>query len=152
MFTLNHIIYYLLQLTWGIVQNALGILLFLILTVINPTRKRFIYHGAIVSQWKYPFSMGLGMFIFYGHEKSKIAKEVLVHEYGHTLQSMVLGPLFLFVIAIPSVTWAFVPYFNEYRKKNKVSYVDLYCEKWANDWGEEITKLKAPSRESYMSK
>ncbi len=145
-YIINHIIYTLLQLTWAIPQNILGLLILLGLTIKNPKRNHFYYHGAIVTEWKFTFSCGCGMFIFYGHKDAKDAKEVLVHEYGHTLQSIVLGPLFMFIIAIPSMTWAFVPCFIKMRKEKNIKYVDFYPESWANSWGEAITKEKAPAR------
>lgn len=141
--TLNHILYVILQLTWGIVQNALGVLLWLILTLVNPRRKRGFYHGAVLTYWKFSFSMGLGMFIFYGHEGREEEKEVLVHEWGHTIQSIILGPLFFLVIAIPSTVWAFTPVFGKWRREGRYRYTDLYCEKWANLLGERL--LKEPS-------
>lgn len=137
---INHIIYTVLQLTWGINQNILGILLFLILTVINPTRKRMYYHGAIVSYWKFPFSMGLGMFIFFGHwqQNEEYAKQVLVHEYGHTIQSIIVGPFFMHVVGLPSSIWASLPIFEKWRKEGRYTYFDLFCERWANYEGERI--------------
>lgn len=141
--TVNYILYTFLQLTWGICHNLLGMLLWLILTVVNPKRKREYYHGAILTHWKFSFSMGLGMFIFYGHEGTEEEKEVKVHEYGHTIQSIILGPFFLFVIGIPSVVWAFTPAFVRMRKKGKIKYTDFYPEHWANTLGEKI--LKEPS-------
>lgn len=141
-------LYWLLQLTWGILQNLLGLFLWLILTVLKPCRKRFVYHGAFVSQWRLKFSMGLGLFIFYGHEGAPDAAEVLVHEYGHTIQSVILGPLFVLVIGIPSLCWAFLPCFVRMRKKRNIYYLDAYCESWANRLGEAVTGLPAPERES----
>jgi len=145
-YIINYIVYTFLQFTWGIIQNFFGVLILIGLTVKDPSRKHFYYHGALVTEWKLEFSCGCGMFIFYGHKKAKDASEVLVHEYGHTLQSIVLGLLFMFVIAIPSMTWAFVPKFVELRKNKNIKYTDFYCEKWANVWGEKITGLKAPDR------
>lgn len=142
---INYILYTILQLTWGIIQNILGILLFIILSIIDIKRKRFYYHGAICSCWKFSFSMGLGMFIFFGHtnKDEEFQQGVLVHEYGHTIQSIILGPLFFFVVAIPSTVWAFTPCFVKLRKENKASYFDLFCESWANKCGEDVLHLKA---------
>lgn len=140
---INYALYTLLQFTWGICQNIVGLLVWLILGILNPRRKRAYYHGAILTHWKFPFSMGLGMFIFYGHEGTEEEKEVKVHEYGHTIQSIILGPLFLFVIGIPSCVWAFTPVFNRWRKAGRYKYTDFYPEKWANKLGEKI--LKEPS-------
>ena len=46
--------------------------------------------------------MSMGMFLFLGDHD----KHVLVHEYGHSIQSCILGPLYLPVIGIPSLIWA----------------------------------------------
>lgn len=145
---INRIIYTILQCTWGAIQNSVGFLIFLILTIIKPNRKRRYYHGAIISYWKFQFSMGCGMFIFFGHEKQeeKYQKEVLVHEYGHTIQSIIVGPLFMFIVAIPSCVWAFTPKFAKLRKEGKASYFDLYCEGWANKCGEAVLHEPAPGK------
>jgi len=147
-YTINYISYTIIQLTWGIIQNILGILLFVILTIIKPNRTRKYYHGAIISYWRFSFSMGLGMFIFFGHsnQDEEYQKQVLVHEYGHTIQSIILGPLFFFLVAIPSTTLAFLPVFANKRKEGKADYFDLYCESWANTLGEHVLKEKAVQR------
>lgn len=144
-YILNYILYTIIQLTWGIIQNILGILLFVILSIINIKRERRYYHGAIISRWKFGFSMGLGMFIFLGHADKPVEyqNKVLVHEYGHTIQSIIIGPLFFFLVAIPSTVWAFTPCFVKKRKEGKASYFDLYCESWANYEGERILKQEA---------
>ena len=53
------------------------------------------------------------------------------HEWGHTRQSLILGPLYLIVIGIPSIIWASV------HKKiaPDTSYFDFFTEKWANKLG-----------------
>lgn len=52
------------------------------------------------------------------------------HEYGHTRQSLYLGPLYLFVVGIPSLLWAW------YWTPNRgVSYYSFYTEKWADKLG-----------------
>jgi hypothetical protein len=55
------------------------------------------------------------------------------HEYGHSIQSMVLGPLYLLMIGIPSMVWAGC--FKNYRKRSKKSYYWFYTESWADRWG-----------------
>lgn len=52
------------------------------------------------------------------------------HEYGHTRQSLYLGPFYLFVVGIPSLLWAW--YWNPSRG---VSYYSFYTEKWADKLG-----------------
>ena len=86
--------------------------------------------------------MGLGMFIFIS--ESAMADEhrefTLMHEYGHTVQSIILGPLFLPVIGLPSLLWAGLPVFLRYRERRGVSYYSFYPERWANFLGERAVK------------
>ena len=46
--------------------------------------------------WGGAFSMGMFMFL------GKGARSCIPHEYGHSIQVMMWGPLWLFVVAIPS--------------------------------------------------
>lgn len=137
------VFYLILQITWGIVQNLFGALLWLILRIVSPEGGRYRFREAVVTEWKRPYSMGLGMFIFFGHAGDRSADGILVHEYGHTVQSMLLGPLFLPVIGLPSVLWAFLPCFVRLRKQRHLSYMSAYCEKWANRLGSAVTGIPA---------
>ena len=73
----------------------------------------------------------------------ELSRRLLVHEYGHTIQSMILGPLYLFAMGIPSTVWGFVPSLHEKRKKEGLSYFSFFTEKWANALGERITGQKS---------
>lgn len=53
---------------------------------------------------------------------------VIAHEGGHVKQSKYLGPLYLFVIGIPSILWA-ATYKKIAPKKN---YYSFPTERWAN--------------------
>ena len=136
--------YYVLQLTWGIIQNIGGGAMWLFLFLKNPKRKRWRYRGAFVISWDIAASAGVGMFIFFGHEGSPDAQRVMVHEFGHTVQSIILGPLFLPVIVLPSALWAYIPKFEKKRKQGLCSYYDFYPERWANRCGEKVTGKRAP--------
>ena len=125
------VVYFVLQWTWGFLQNIIGLGLF----VVNISKRHYRYKGAIVTEWHYRRgSVGLGMFIFVsvpkqGADPAAVEKTVR-HEYGHTLQSVILGPLFLLVIGLPSLLWCAC--FVSYRRKNNVSYYRFYTERWAN--------------------
>lgn len=146
----NIIIYFLLQWTWGIIQNILGLILFLF----NISKKHYFYKGSIITIWDAKeSSTSIGMFIFMSEQcpKDKTKKlsmqetfnRTQVHEYGHTIQSIILGPLFLLVIGIPSFLWALIPKLKRYRMNNKISYFSFYTERWANYLGEKVTKSKS---------
>lgn len=129
------ILYYLLQWTWGIIQNVIGLLLWLFLLIKDSNRNIRVFNGAIVTRWNDKGSMSLGMFIFLGRDDLRI----IVHEYGHSIQSIILGPFYLLIIGIPSYIWCNL--FIEYRKNNGIKYCEFYPEKWANILGTNITGL-----------
>lgn len=147
---LYKIAYIFLQCTWGVLQNIVGAVIFLLFI----KNKHYFWRGAIVTVWNSKTaSLGMGMFIFIrkpcrGEAPDSFTGQndfdrTLVHEYGHTVQSIILGPLFLPIIALPSLIWCGLPFFIRYRKKNSVSYYSFYPEKWANYLGEKITESKA---------
>ncbi|MBQ3848218.1 MAG: hypothetical protein II748_05135 [Clostridia bacterium] len=131
------IIYWILQWTWGIIQNVIGLLVWLILG--REGKESFC--GASVRKWNIRGSMTLGMFIMMDR---KHGHDVLVHEYGHTIQSIILGPLYLLVIGLPSLLWAGLKSSERYRQKKHRSYYWLYCERWANHLGERCSGMPSP--------
>ena len=77
----------------------------------------------------FPGGISLGNYVIIGSKYEKTVK----HEHGHQIQSMYLGPLYLLVIGIPSIVWAWlygpvIPYtYNGYYK--------WYTESWADKLG-----------------
>ena len=110
---MKSVLYFIWQWLWGILQSALGLIVFLF----HIRDKHYFYHGAVITEWKSVSSVSLGMFVFvtnepFFYEKLKneytaeeLSERLLVHEYGHTIQSLILGPLYLIVIGIPSTLW-----------------------------------------------
>jgi len=143
-------LYRLVQLTWGLPQTLVGAFVFLW----KFRYPHYTFHGAIVTRWNRGDSVSLGMFLFVAadpprdpeHPKRPTWRRTLVHEYGHSVQSLVLGPLYLFVIGLPSFLWAGLPYFSRRRRRKSISYFDFYPERWANAWGERVTKEPSMGR------
>lgn len=134
--------FYLIQWTWGLPVNLVGGIGFLICTKIKGRRwQRFGYSYIVYLPWK-SGGLSLGLFIFVkdNHKSKRWTYNTRIHEYGHTWQCLLLGPLYYVVIALPSMIWCAC--FEGYRKKNNVSYYKLYCEKWANIWGQKATKME----------
>ena len=132
-------IFYLLQWTWGILQNILGLLIYLYLKYTGLREMRYRYNSTYVTRWRLKSSMSLGMFIFMGNDDIR----TLVHEFGHSIQSCILGPFYLLIIGIPSFLWANIPILAKWRATGKVPYSAFYPEKWANYLGEKYTGQKA---------
>ena len=63
---------------------------------------------------------------------------LLVHEFGHTIQSLVLGPLYLPVIGLPSAIWLNTPQLSRRRRNAESSYYAFFTERWANHLGERV--------------
>ena len=78
----------------------------------------------------------LGNYVFVGLNSEY--RKTVKHELGHTIQSKILGPLYLIVIGIPSITYCGLRrLFPSLRKKN---YYNFYTEKWANNLSEKHIK------------
>ncbi len=134
--------FYIIQFTWGIVQNFLG----LILLIKYRKNTHHYYHGSIITYHEEEWGgISLGMFIFMnGAKDEEWIRGTRVHEYGHTIQSLILGPLYMFVIGIPSFIWCNGKKFRNLRKEKGVSYYNFYPEKWANYLGKLVTKEQPP--------
>ena len=65
-----------------------------------------------------------------------------MHEYGHCIQSLVLGPMML-LAGVVSVCWGDLPYFARRRKEKRLLYTACFVEAWASRWGEKATGEKA---------
>ena len=131
---MKRILAMLLQCTWGMVQTLMGAVV--CLRLIRCPHK--MYRGCIDTRWNKRSGMSLGLFIFTPNEETERAQLVRVHEYGHCIQSMVLGPLYL-LVALISVIWANLPYFRTLRREKHIPYTSCFVESWASKWGEWIT-------------
>ena len=132
-------LYRLWQWTWGLPQTLTGALL----TLWYRKNPHFRHNGAVVTLWDRPGSASFGMFLFLSTRLSGVGegeirgygREILKHEYGHTFQSLMLGPLFLLIIGVPSLIWAGSPRLAKLRQKRKIPYNALYTERWADHLG-----------------
>ena len=146
---MRSVFYAVWQCTWGFLQTLLG---FFIL-ILHRKSKHFRYHGAIITLWEPKSSVSLGLFVFVSAEPffvkkyegqisvAELSNRLLVHEYGHTIQSLILGPLYLLLIGIPSTLWGFL--MAKKRKEKQIPYGAFITEKWANSLGEYVTKEKS---------
>ena len=138
---MKRVLFYLVQFTWGSLQNIAGLVGFLALSK-KYRHDRFENAFVTYVDTDKPFGgVSLGIFIFVNGKKSdEWLHDTRIHEYGHTIQSLVLGPVWPLVIALPSMIWCNFPPLCRYRKENDVSYYALYCEGWANVWGSRCSK------------
>ena len=92
--------------TWGIIMTAIGLIITLILGFVKIfipkkiifERYYWIYSITVGPQWWGGCEMGL-MFL---RDHNSSVNYINPHEFGHTFQNCLLGPLFPFMVAIPS--------------------------------------------------
>ena len=138
------VVFYVMQWTWGLPQNLAGLAVLLAEKVLNPEGRHYRFRIALVTEWKRSAGMSLGMFVFVHEQADVHNRPILVHEYGHTLQSLLLGPLYLPVIGLPSLIWANVPALKRFRQRKNYSYYRFFPEAWANAWGSGTVHEEAP--------
>lgn len=130
---------FILDCTWAGAQNLLGLILF------RKYRhcKRENFFGACMAYHNEDWGgISLGRFIIInGQKDEKWIASTKVHEYGHYIQSLILGPLYLLIIGLPSIIWCNAKRFRKLRENKGVSYFSFYPERWANYLGEKFTGL-----------
>lgn len=121
----------LLLFLWQLPQNLLGLIIFVGYLcglrreyVECRGRKVFVYDG-------FPGGVSLGNFIFVGSFEPG-SWDVVRHECGHAIQSLMLGPLYLIVVGLPSLVWAGL---HRWTGLRKYDYYAFYTERWADRLG-----------------
>ena len=157
--TTRNKIYNILQWTWGLPQTLAGAGLYLK----HRRDPHFNYNGARVTAWQRDSGISLGKFVFVPEKKGwssiqdresrpdketprrsagedNVSSFLLRHEYGHTIQSLILGPFYLLLVGIPSMAWNRLPFFERRRKQTGRSYYSAVFERTANSLGEKTSE------------
>ena len=138
---MKRFLYLLVQFTWGLGQTIIGFGFFLA-NIRSPHR---IYRNCIETQWKNKYSgLSLGPFIFTPtNPDENYYTSVRTHEYGHTFQSLILGPFYA-IVGIISTSWGMLihPILKKCKKK-ELPYTTCFVEYQASWLGEKITGEKA---------
>ena len=129
----NSKVYYVLSWTWGIIMTLIGACVACVVLALGAKPQR--HAGAICFRigkkgWG---GISFGMFFFFAPGSSKSIKD---HEFGHSLQNCLWGPLFPFVIGLPSLIRCAKFNYN-YKKDipNKKEYDSIWFEGQATKWG-----------------
>lgn len=128
---MKKILYYTLSCTWGVIMTLIGAIVTLFLFCIGYKVHRHggCFYTEIGESWG---GLELGLFFLCNKGASKHIKD---HEFGHSLQNCIWGPLFPFVIAIPS---AIRYWLIEWKIIHVKNYDDIWFEGQATKWGEQI--------------
>lgn len=131
-------IYFCLTFTWGILANIAGAFVaatFSIIFKVKPVTQygRWVFIGG--KGWG---GLSLGNFVFLSKTASNAT---LNHEIGHSLQNMFFGPLWLFVVGVPSVVRYWYRETSSYKKhpEKHTDYDAIWFEAQATGWGTKYT-------------
>lgn len=115
-----------LKYLWMLPQNLLGLLLRAIYKGNDSN-----YESAIVRRSiKMKGGISLGKYIIVNQLTTK---KTIMHEYGHCRQSLYLGWLYLLIIGLPSLIWAWM--YGTVVKPTINGYYRFFTEKWADKLG-----------------
>lgn len=109
---------------WQLPQNLLGLLFLLFLRgeQVHTLNGIKFYLSEL-----FPGGISLGQYIILGYSNEKSA----AHEYGHCIQSKILGPLYLIIVGMPSLIHAAL---HDCKSVGK-TYYHFWTERWANNLG-----------------
>ena len=139
---LSYFVYWLIQCTWGIIMTVIGAITAIIigLFVTGPVwfgpNLMFVFG----KNWG---GISLGPFIFVSTANYAYGNTEY-HEAGHSLQNIVFGPLFPFIIGIPSlIRCSYYNYRMAHAKtENLPNYDAIWFEGQATRWGINTYKKK----------
>lgn len=117
-----------LKYIWQLPQNIIALIYLSYLIVENQIPAIIKYKGIKVYTKYSSGSATLGNYIFIS---PRATENTIKHEYGHTRQSLYLGPLYLIIIGIPSILWAMI---HKTIASDKL-YSWFYTETWADKLG-----------------
>lgn len=98
---ISYFIFYLLQLTWGLIMNIYGLLvtIVMLITLHKPHGFGPNYYFILRHAKACGFECGICFCI----SKDCSENNLMLHEAGHSIQNLIFGPLTLFLCAIPSL-------------------------------------------------
>ncbi|MCP5064643.1 MAG: hypothetical protein GY936_19580 [Ignavibacteriae bacterium] len=127
---------YSLRYFWELPQNLSGLVVYLL------NKKKIISVRKINGRllFKNPnFGVSLGNYIFWTlsiNDRNADIPINLKHEFGHSVQSQLFGPLYLIVVGIPSISRVFYSrIFYSVKKQEWTNYYKGFPEKWADSLG-----------------
>ena len=124
------VLYWIISLTWGALMTIPGLIgaLLVIIAGGKAEKNGFSFIVKIGGNWG---GISLGAVAFCGNYEGEYFEYIRRHEFGHSIQNLIFGPLFLFVIGIPSLirSWLFKA------DKIKHPYDYIWFEYTASTWG-----------------
>lgn len=119
--------------TWCLPQTLLGLILLFFLKINRSITSERDYNNTSVYKIDGKWGVSLGKFIiinYYHNERT------IKHEYGHTLQGFIFGPIYLLVIGLPSITMNIISIFSF--KFGSGKFARNYYKRWPESWADKL--------------
>ena len=117
---------FLLYVTWCALQTLVGALVALALLSVSRAQ---LYRGMIVIYHPLGLTFSLGTFAFVS-DGSDGARDARGRMYGQYLQSLIYGPLFLFIVVLPQIIVR-IPSVRKHREERGLGPTDLFVRRQA---------------------
>lgn len=134
-------LYYVLNLTWGILYTAIGTLIFLAVLIaarVKPIKFYKTYFLQFGDNWG---GMNCVFFSFVANNMgTEYTIHTLQHEFGHSFQNALFGPFNIFLVLIPSCIRYWVQTIRQKRGKLNKDYDSIWFEGGASDGGSAACK------------
>ena len=136
-------LYYLLSFTWGLPLTIIGLIVSLVLIISG--HKPIKYHGTWYFEvGRFWGGLELGMTFIRDKESDSSLSE---HEFGHTFQNCLMGPLTIFIEFIPSAIRYWVLEYKRHKGLPVPDYDAIWFESNASDIGKELIQKKKKKRD-----
>jgi hypothetical protein len=120
---IGHVLLFILLFIWQLPQNIVALVMLPFLGKLELISYKKMCWAFKCT--KMTGGISLGNFVYLDYTLSNNQASIMHEQEGHTVDSKILGPLYLFIIGIPSIMWAwFGP--------DYICYYNFYTEKWAN--------------------
>lgn len=113
---------------WELPQHLLGLLVILFSSAVHDQN----YGSAKVYHTTKMFGVSLGQYIIV---YALVDEDTILHEYGHSKQSLYLGPLYLLLVGIPSFTMNLLTQLH-------VLSDERYYKRWPENWADTLGGVK----------
>lgn len=124
---------------WQILQNLLGLLVIWVLKkagkTVTPSELKGRAQVYRVKNWRQGVSLGRYIII-----AELTGSATVNHEYGHTKQSMMLGPLYLLVVGLPSVIMNVMS--TVLYMLGNHAFLANYYNRWPESWADKLGGVK----------
>lgn len=121
---------------WQLPQHILA------LTLLLSNNKKVLAHTRYKSSSVYwladiNWAISLGKYIIVSDTYHN--QTVVKHEYGHSIQSKMFGPLYLLIVGIPSITMNIMS--TILYKLGKPKYAENYYNRWPENWADKLEEV-----------